>query len=147
MVRVGVDLVAVADVARSVDRFGQRYLDRLFSAREQADCAGAPAVRAAGLAARFAAKEAFRKVLRSAEHQPPWWSVEVRRTAWGGGELHLAPDASRCAVEEGIVAWTLSMSHEAGMAAAVVAARCCVADVPPRASGSAQVIGDRWTSS
>lgn len=121
--RVGVDLMAVDQVAASITQFGERYLSRLFSPAELIDCQGSPAVSAASLAARFAAKEAVRKVLRSPEHQPPWPSIEIRRQPTGGAEIHLAGPAEHCARAEGILSWSLSMSHEAGMAVAVVIAR------------------------
>ena len=82
-IRVGADVVAVHQVAESVDSFGSRYLERIYTRHELSSCAGSPAVRAASLAARFAAKEATIKVLRPVGHQPDWRSVEVRRHSEG----------------------------------------------------------------
>ena len=49
--RVGADIARVDDVTDSVARFGDRYLDRLFTPHELASCTGAPSVVAASLAA------------------------------------------------------------------------------------------------
>src|SRR5689334_18665667 len=76
--RVGIDLARVDETARSLERFGERYLKRLFTAREVADCTATPAQAPARLAARFAAKEAAIKVLRP-ERWIDWRSIEVVR--------------------------------------------------------------------
>jgi holo-[acyl-carrier protein] synthase len=123
-VRVGTDLVKVDEVADCVARFGDRYVGRVYTPHEVACCQGPPAVVAAGLAARFAAKEATIKVLRPAGHQPDWRSIEVRRAAGGWCDLRLTDEAARLADAQGISDLAVSMTHEAGMAAAVVVAMC-----------------------
>ena len=79
--RVGADVVSVHQVEASVARFGSRYLERVYTQHELESSVGRSPVRAASLAARFAAKEATFKVLRPVGHQPDWRSVEVRRHA------------------------------------------------------------------
>lgn len=128
-IRVGTDLVAVDDVAASVRRFGDRYVRRVFTEHEIASCGGPGGVSPAGLAARFAAKEAVIKVLRPAAHQPDWRAIEVRRAPEGWCGLHLAGEAARQAEAAGISNWAVSLSHEAGLAAAVVVA---VVGPPPQ---------------
>src|SRR6266852_4583657 len=62
--RVGIDLVSVREVARSLERFGERYVRRVFTVREAAYCrAAAGRAAAARFAVRFAAKEAALKAL------------------------------------------------------------------------------------
>ena len=60
---VGVDLVSVDEVQEALDRFGDRYLDRVFTAHEQSCATGEGEILARHLAARFAAKEEFRASL------------------------------------------------------------------------------------
>jgi holo-[acyl-carrier protein] synthase len=129
--RVGTDLVPVSEVAASVARFGDRYLGRVYTAHELSCCQGPPSVVAAGLAARFAAKEATLKVLRPVDHQPDWRSIEIRRDPGGWCDVHLTDTAARLAAGQGIDRWAVSMTHEAGMAAAVVVAMCDGATVAP----------------
>jgi len=119
---VGVDLVRVQDVADSVERFGSRYLDRLFTAAEQADCAGGPGVQAERLAARFAAKEAALKVLRPEGARPAWTSIEVVRHESGACDLRLTGTAADLAAAAGITALAVSLTHEHDHAAAAVVA-------------------------
>jgi holo-[acyl-carrier protein] synthase len=122
--RVGTDLVPVEHVAESVAHFGDRYVERIYTAHEVSCCQGTPSVVAAGLAARFAAKEAMVKVLRPAGHQPDWRSIEVRRHPTGWCSLSLTGEAARMADEQGISNLAVSLTHEGGMAAAVVVAVC-----------------------
>jgi holo-[acyl-carrier protein] synthase len=123
-IRVGIDLTAIDEVAHSVERFGTRYLKRLFTEHEQACCQGEPRTVAAGLAARFAAKEATLKVLRPVGAQPEWTSIEVQRDPGGWCHLHLTRSAAEMAERQGITDLTVSLTHEAGFAAAVVVAVC-----------------------
>ena len=122
--RAGTDLVEIAQVTDSIARFGERYLRRIFTDHEIDSCRGEPPVVAAGLAARFAAKEATVKVLRPGGAGPDWRSIEVVRHPAGWCDLHLTGEARRLADEAGISKLALSMSHEAGVAGAVVVALC-----------------------
>ncbi|MGD0380102.1 MAG: holo-ACP synthase [Acidimicrobiales bacterium] len=122
--RVGADIARVADVAASVARFGDRYLERLFTPHEIASCSGTPSVMAASLAARFAAKEAAIKVLRPTDQTPAWRTIEVRRNPSGWCELRLSGDAAKLAAEAGITELAVSLSHDRDIAAAVVLAQC-----------------------
>ena len=123
-VRVGADLVAVRSVAESIARFGDRYLHRIYTEHEIASCVGPPEVTSAGLAARFAAKEATLKVLRPSGRRPHWLSIEVARHAEGWCEMSLHGYAAALAADAGIVDVAVSLTHEEGVAAAVVVALC-----------------------
>ena len=122
--RIGADVTAVDDVSASLERFGDRYLRRVYTEHEVASCTGAPPAFAASLAARFAAKEATIKVLRPTDATPPWRSIEVHRHPSGWCDLHLHGEAARQAAEQGITDLAVSLSHDAGIGAAVVLARC-----------------------
>jgi holo-[acyl-carrier protein] synthase len=121
-VRVGNDVVLVADVRRSIERFGDRYLRRVFTEHELSSCEGEPTVVAARLAARFAAKEAVVKVLRPTDVRPPWTDIEVRRAPEGACDLRLHGLAARMADDAGISSLAVSLSHEGDIATAVVVA-------------------------
>lgn len=121
--RVGTDLVAVRDVRASLDAFATRYLDRVFTAAEQADCRRADGSHDAGrLAARVAAKEATFKALRPGDDPLPWTSVEVCRGPGGAPELHLTGFAEELAHRASIGALSVSLAHEYDYASAVVVA-------------------------
>jgi holo-[acyl-carrier protein] synthase len=127
---VGTDLVVVADVADSVARFGDRYLRRVFTDHEIETAGGAPE----RLAARFAAKEAAVKVLRPLDARPEWRSIEVVRHPSGACDIHLTGTAAAMASAAGITELAVSMTHEAGLAAAVVVANVAPLPTPEEAA-------------
>jgi holo-[acyl-carrier protein] synthase len=114
--------VSVDTVAQSIHEGGRRYLERLFTERELADCDdGRGGYDAARLAGRFAAKEAALKALRS-EGGVSWLSIEVIRDPAGWVDLALTGPAADRASETGVVGVALSLSHEDAFAVAVVVA-------------------------
>jgi holo-[acyl-carrier protein] synthase len=119
---VGIDFVDIEEVARSIEALGDAYLDRLFTAHERASCIGSPRARAASFAARFAAKEAALKVLAPTGPRPEWRSIEVVRLPHGACELHLHGTAAALADAAGLRGFSVSLTHEGGLAAAVVVA-------------------------
>jgi holo-[acyl-carrier protein] synthase len=121
-IRVGVDLASVEDVRGCLAAYGRRYTRRIFTATEVAACSGNESARAESLAARFAAKEAVLKVLHCPAEPPAWTDIEVERTPGGWCVLHLSGRAATMAGEAGLDHWAVSLTHEAGMAAAVVVA-------------------------
>ena len=108
----------VADVADSMTRFGDRYLRRVFTDHELESAGGAPE----RLAARFAAKEAVVKVLRPVDARPEWRSIEIVRQPCGACDVRLTGTAATMAALAGITELAVSLTHEAGLAAAVVVA-------------------------
>ena len=121
VVAVGIDLADISAVRDSIGHFGARYLDRIFTAGEQAQCAESSDP-TPHLAARFAAKEATIKALMIDGPIPRWTSMEVRREASGQCGMHLTGSAARIAKDKGIDALIVSLSHEADMAIAIVVA-------------------------
>lgn len=107
MLAVGVDIIEVDRIERSLSRHGSRFLDRIFTAQEQAYCGG----RANRLAARFAVKEAVGKALGTGIGDVLWRDIEVVNNARGKPEIILHDTAARLAEEMGLREWSISMSH------------------------------------
>jgi len=63
IVGIGSDLCNIERIQNSLDRFGERFLNRVFTDVEKAKAASRPHTRAGTLAKRFAAKEAFSKAV------------------------------------------------------------------------------------
>lgn len=118
--RVGVDIVLVSHVAASLDRLGEAYTKRIFTADEIHYCASNPVLAPARFAARFAAKEAALKALHLDDEGLDLRNVEVKQTPGGWCELVLHGAAKTKAEAAGWASWSLSMSHEGDHAAAVV---------------------------
>jgi holo-[acyl-carrier protein] synthase len=119
---VGTDIQPISEVADAINRFGDRYLVRLFTEHEIATSGGRQQSAAAGLTARFAAKEATIKVLRPTELIPRWRSIEVRKQSGGWVEIELHDEAALLASQRHISDLTVSLSHAGGMGTATVIA-------------------------
>lgn len=122
--RIGTDIILVADIQDWIDRFGSRFLNRIFTLKEQEYCKSRTSTSATAqcFAARFAAKEATIKVLRPEIGWLDWCTIEVERYEQGYCDIVLHQEAAELARRRGIVALSLSMSHEPEYATAVVIA-------------------------
>lgn len=117
IVGVGIDACEVARVKKALERHGERFFLKICSPRELEECGDRD--RALYLAGRFAIKEAFSKVLDGA-HGVRWHDVEVIRQANGRPQLELGESAIERAGQFGVDTWHISLSHDGGMAVAVV---------------------------
>jgi holo-[acyl-carrier protein] synthase len=90
IIGIGVDLCDQNRIRQSLDRFGQRFLDRCYSPSEQAACIDR-ADTAARLARRYAAKEAVSKALGTGIGEFAWLTeIEVVSRENGKPELRLS---------------------------------------------------------
>jgi holo-[acyl-carrier protein] synthase len=118
MLRIGVDMIEVARIARALDRHGERFFTRFFTATERAQCHDVPA----RLAARFAAKEAAAKALGTGIGAVCWVDIEVQLDAQGMPHLVLHNQAAQIAADLGLTKWEVSLSHTRDHALAFVVA-------------------------
>jgi holo-[acyl-carrier protein] synthase len=113
IVGVGIDVVEIARIEQALDRT-QDLADRLFTEEERA-------LPMPSLAARFAAKEALAKALGA----PPglsWTDAEVVVGPDGRPELRVSGTVADAAARRGVRRWHVSLSHDGGLATAVVIA-------------------------
>jgi holo-[acyl-carrier protein] synthase len=122
VIGVGTDLIEIERIERSVERFGEAFLQRVFTPGEIAYCQRKKNS-AESLAARFAAKEAGAKALGTGiSRGVSWKELEVRRLPGGRPELHLSGRAKEIAAGLGIRRVSLSLSHSRTVSIAVVVA-------------------------
>lgn len=120
MIGIGVDVVEIERFRRALART-PAMRERLFTATELAYVA--PKVDPVpSLAARFAAREAVMKALGLGLGAFGFHEAWVEVLASGAPELHLVGRAWELAVDRGVTAWHLSLSHDGPVAVAVVAA-------------------------
>lgn len=120
IVGLGLDLVEIARVRGLRERRGEHFLQRVFTAEEARVCLGR-ADPDAPLAARFAAKEAGMKALGTGWAQGVGWrDVEVVSELGQVPRLCFHRAAAARAEALGVAAVHLSLTHDAGVAAAVV---------------------------
>ena len=113
IVGIGVDLVDIARFERTIDRT-PRLLTRLFSASERL-------LKPHSLAARYAAKEALIKALGGSDGVH-WTEIEIASEASGRPVFALSGATAATIADRGITVVHLSLSHDAGLAAAYVVA-------------------------
>ena len=118
MLAVGVDIVELDRIAAAVQRWGDRFLQRVYTPAELVYCRG----RVASLAARWAAKEAVSKALACHWLDVSWTEIEVGRLATGQPRLILHGRASERARALGLDQWALSLSHARRYAIALAVA-------------------------
>lgn len=114
----GVDVIEVERVQDAILRHGERFLNRVFTPAELADCAG----RVESLAARFAAKEAAAKALGRGIGDVAWQEIEVIGDEAHAPQMRLHGEAARIALEQGLHVWSVSLSHTREFAMAFVVA-------------------------
>jgi holo-[acyl-carrier protein] synthase len=116
----GIDLVEIARIQQSLERFGQRFLNRVFTAAEQSYCMRKRNA-AESLAARFAAKEAGAKALGTGiSRGVNWLEIEVVREPGGRPNLRFHGRAAEIAAQLGVVHAALSLTHTASLSMANV---------------------------
>ncbi len=112
---LGVDIVKVDRIQRAIDRFGQRFSDRVLTAREQRYVRARPET----FAGRWAAKEAVSKVLGLGVRGVGWKDIEVERLPTGQPSIVLHGRAAQRAEQLGMGRIAVSITHEAEFAVAV----------------------------
>ena len=120
VVGVGVDIVETARIDRSLERFGERFLHRVFTAGEIAYCQSMK-YPARHFAARFAAKEAVSKAFGTGIGKAMGWrDIDVHRQESGQPFVVLEGGAKALAAERGIASVWISLSHTDNHAVATI---------------------------
>ena len=120
IVGTGIDIAEVPRIEQSIERFGDRFLLRIYTEGEMRYCEG-KANRAERYAARFAAKEAAMKALGTGwNHGVRWRDCEVVRLPGGRPTIKFHGKAAEFAAKLGVKNAALSISHTADQAIAQV---------------------------
>jgi holo-[acyl-carrier protein] synthase len=119
IVSVGIDVVQLERFTAALSRTPM-LAERMFTEAERTTDAGHPRS-AESLAARFAAKEAVAKAL-GAPAGLSWYDCEVVVDPDGRPWLTVSGTVAAAAAERGITRWHLSLSHDGGIASAMVVA-------------------------
>ncbi len=117
---LGTDLIEIARMQASLDRYGKRFMERVFTPGEIEYCLR-KSRSAESFAARFAAKEAGAKALGTGiSRGVSWKEIEVRRSPGERPTLHWSGRAAERAQEIGVKRTSLSLTHGREIAMAVV---------------------------
>lgn len=116
----GIDICEVPRIGASISRFGNRFIERVFTAAEIRYCQSKKNS-VERFAARFAAKEAAMKALGTgASRGVTWTSIEVAHAPGGRPTLHLHRHAAEIAARLGVQRISLSITHSESSAIAIV---------------------------
>lgn len=116
MLVTGVDIIEIPRIRLVAERYGERFLRRIYTEREIAYCRG----RAPQLASRFAAKEAVMKALGTGTRGVRWQDIEVLRQRGRAPTIHLRGTALSRAKRLGINHLAVALSHAQEYAVAFV---------------------------
>jgi holo-[acyl-carrier protein] synthase len=120
IIGTGIDIAEVPRIRQSIERFGDRFLQRIYTAGEMSYC-DSKANRVERYAARFAAKEAAMKALGTGwSHGVRWRDCEVARLQGGRPTIAFHGKAGEIAARLGVKNAALSISHTAEQAIAQV---------------------------
>ena len=116
----GIDLVEIERIQHSLDRYGSRFLNRVYTRAEQAYCQRKRKA-AESFAARFAAKEAGAKALGTGiSFGVNWLEIEVVRESGGRPTIAFHGRAAQIAAYLGVTHAALSITHTGTLAMASV---------------------------
>ena len=118
LTELGIDIIRVARIRQTLQRFGPRFAERVLTPGEAAYVRG----RAEQLAGRWAAKEAVSKVLGLGVRGIGWREIEIERLPTGQPAVRLTGRASARARQLGMRRVAVSISHEREYAVAVATA-------------------------
>jgi holo-[acyl-carrier protein] synthase len=114
----GIDLVDCPRIEQMIQRHGERFVNRVFTAAEQA-YAGANKNEIEKLAGRFAAKEAVLKLIGTGwRGKIAWTDIEIINNASGQPEVTIGGEVRRIADELGIEHISVTITHTANFAIA-----------------------------
>jgi holo-[acyl-carrier protein] synthase len=120
LIGTGVDLIEIERIAQSIERYGDRFLRRVYTDREIAYCSRKRAS-AESFAARFAAKEAGAKALGTGISRGVTWNeFQIERQPGGRPILELRGRAAVLAAELGVKTISLSLTHTGNLPMATV---------------------------
>ena len=118
VLKTGIDIIEIPRIQAALLRHGDRFLERIFTPAEIAECHGL----SNALAARFAAKEAASKALGTGIGPVSWIEIETLHDCNGEPRLTLHGKAEQVARYLGLTTWAVSLSHSRDNAIAVVVA-------------------------
>lgn len=118
MIKTGIDLIRTNRLAEVDPAIRERFIKRVFTPTEQEQSGGD----IESLSGIFAAKEAVSKVLGTGIGKVAWQEIEIIHAPSGEPSVQLHGKASEVAQQKGLRHWSVSITHDGGLAAAVAVA-------------------------
>ena len=124
MQRIGIDIIEIARIKEAIARWGEGFLNRVYTKSELELYRRKPL----SLAARFAGKEAVIKALGAQAKGINWKEIEILSDPSGQPLVHLYGKAQNQASDSGLGSLAISLSHSREYAIACVVSEAIVDD-------------------
>lgn len=140
IIQIGTDIVYIPRIQAAIERFGDRFVQRIYTQNEQQDCGYTQAVRSDTLvsrlsinklAGRWAAKEAVAKALGTGWGGVGYTDIEICRQSSGAPSVQLHQRAAAVVAAWGEGQWQLSISHDGDYAIATALYICLTEKFSP----------------
>ncbi len=112
---IGIDILEIERIRMVIQRWGDRFLKRIYSGAELELCRG----RTESLAARFSGKEAIIKALNPPQYTVNWKDIEILSGPNGEPLVNLYGELQKQAEKLGLAGVQISLSHSRDNAVAV----------------------------
>ncbi|MFN3821346.1 MAG: holo-ACP synthase [bacterium] len=117
-IEIGVDVVPINRINHLTERWNEKFIVKTLTQDEIFQCRGRPE----RIASLIAAKEACSKVLGVGMRGVSWREIEILHLPNGKPTLHLHRRAKLLSENQGWHSWSISLTHDGGLAIAVVVA-------------------------
>ncbi len=117
-ITTGIDVIEIKRIEVALERWGDRFIHRIYTDAEVVHCRG----RAESLAGRFAAKEAVSKALGVGIRRLRWRDIEILADQRGKPTVRLHGHAADVAIHQRLTAFDISITHSRIDAVVVVVA-------------------------
>lgn len=111
IVGIGIDIVNMARIKRMIERWGRRFIERIFTKKEE-EYAFSKRYPYIHLSGRFAVKEALFKALGGGLISGRWKEVEIINDKSGSPRIRFYGNRKRLIIERGITSAHVSISHD-----------------------------------
>lgn len=128
MLITGVDIIEIERIDRVATKYGNRFLERIYTQSERDYCRG----RGPQLASRFAAKEAVMKALGTGIRGIGWKDIEIKRKRGSAPFIELHGRALKRSDQIGLHELALSLTHSQDFAVASVVGESEKGNLIPR---------------
>lgn len=117
---IGVDIIEIERLEAAVKKFGQHFLERVFTSNELKRCLYRKKFKYPELAARFAAKEAVAKAFGTGRYGLFWKEIEITNDSLGKPEIILTGKTLKKAQKQKIKKIYVTLSHTKNYSVAFV---------------------------
>ncbi|HER24287.1 MAG TPA: holo-[acyl-carrier-protein] synthase [Candidatus Atribacteria bacterium] len=120
IVGCGIDLVKIERIEKIIKKWGNNFIDRIFTSWEKEYCEKKESGKFQSYAGKFAAKEALLKALALGLRKVSWKEIEIKNDQLGQPIIKTSGKLKNIASQKGVCKYFISISHSREYAVAQV---------------------------